>query len=208
MKQAILSTALLLTTLLSFAQNDSVVEVKKHAPSIATVHTMEGQTVKGWFYRIDDDHVILLPSKIKHFSLTSLKNPNINDNTTTINVEQIRSISLHKKNSVLKGGLIGLGIGVLGGVIIGLASGDDPVQTYPPVGQDPYGIGNFLTGLNNSLAMTAGEKALYGALGFGALDAVVGMFIGAIAKRKFKIGGKKAVFRDMQGDLMKRLIVQ
>ena len=205
MKQILFSAILLATCLSSFAQNDSTEKNKKHIPSLATIHTTEGKTLKGWFYQSDDDQLILLPTKNKKFSLT---NAEIKGNTINIGIEQIQSISLRKKNSVLKGMLIGLGVGVATGAIIGFASGDDPVQPYYSSNQDPYGIGNLFVGLNNAFAMTAGEKAVVGAIGLGTSGAIMGAIIGAVAKKKFIIGGKKEVYRDLQGDLMKRLIIQ
>jgi hypothetical protein len=206
MKQIFFSAILLAMYISSFSQDDSGQRIKKHIPNMATIHTIEGKMLKGWFYRLNDDQVILLPAKNKNFRLAGLANTN--DNTINIGAEQIQSISLRKKSSVLKGALIGLGIGVLTGTVIGLASGNDPVEPYYNSSQDPYGIGNFFVSLNNSFAMTAGEKAMYGAIGLGTSGAIMGIIIGAIAKKKFIISGKKEVFRDLQGDLMKRLIVQ
>jgi hypothetical protein len=205
MRQILFSAILLTTCISSFAQNDSTEKIKRHVPSLATIHTTEGKTLKGWFYKSEDDQLILLPAKNKKFSLA---NAEIKDNTINIGIEQIQSISLRKKNSVLKGALIGLSIGVATGVVIGLASGNDPVQPYYSSNQDPYGIGNLFVGLNNAFAMTAGEKALYGAIGLGGTGAIMGAIIGAVAKKKFIIGGKKEVYHDLQGDLMRRLIVQ
>ena len=206
MKQIFFSATLLITALVSFGQNDSTKETKKHVPSLATVHTIEGRTLKGWFYRLSDDQVILLPAKNKNFRLTSLTKTN--GNTINIGVDQIQSISLRKKNSVLKGALIGLGVGVLTGTVIGLASGNDPVEPYYSSSQDPYGFGNFFVSINNSFARTAGEKAMFGAIGLGTSGAIMGIIIGAIAKKKFIIGGKKEVYHDLQSDLMRKLIVQ
>jgi hypothetical protein len=206
MKQIFFSVILLAISISSFAQEDSVQRIKKHVPNMATIHTIGGKTLKGWFYRLNDDQVILLPAKNKKLALAG--SANTNDNTINIGVDQIRSISLRKKNSVLKGALIGLGVGVLTGTVIGLASGNDPVEPYYSSSQDPHGMGNFFVSLNNSFAMTAGQKAIYGAIGLGTSGAIMGIIIGAIVKKKFIIGGKKEAYRDLQGDLMKRLIVQ
>lgn len=200
MKQIIFSTVLLFTIQLSFGQNDSTVTTKRRIPSMATIHTTGGETVKGWFYKMEDDRVVLLPSKNKNFKL-------VNDNIN-LGVDQIRTISFRKKNSVLKGTLLGLGIGAVTGIIIGFASGDDKKEPYYDYNQDPYGIGNFFVSINNAFTMTAGEKALAGGIGLGVSGAIIGTIIGAVAKKKFIIGGKKEVYRDLQGDLMKRLIVQ
>ncbi|TMI85465.1 MAG: hypothetical protein E6H08_22510 [Bacteroidetes bacterium] len=103
---------------------------------------------------------------------------------------------------------MGLGIGAVTGIIIGFASGDDKKEPYYDYNQDPFGVGNFIVSINNAFAMTAGEKALAGGISLGVSGAIIGTIIGAVAKKKFIIGGKKEVYRDLQGDLMKRLIVQ
>ena len=56
--------------------------------------------------------------------------------------------------------------------------------------------------------MTAGEKALAGAILGGLTGTLTGFLIGKLTKKKFTIGGKKDTYRDLQGDLMKRLIVK
>jgi hypothetical protein len=208
MKRFFFSATLLIAGLISFAQNDSTLEIKKHLPSLTTIHTTEGKTLKGWFYRLDDNQVILLPAKNKKYNIKKFSTIDVDMNTFNIGIDQIQSISLRKKNSVLKGTLIGLGVGIVTGTIIGFASGNDPVQPYYDSNQDPYGIGNAFVALGNAFAMTAGEKAVAGAIGLGGTGAIMGAIIGAIAKKKFIIGGKKEVYRDLQGDLMKRLIVQ
>src|SRR5436190_4377125 len=202
MKQIFFSAMLIAICISSFGQDDSAQKIKKHVPNLATIHTTEGKTLKGWFYKMDDNQIILLPSKTKKLSVAYLAKTN--ENTINLGVEQIRSISLRKKNSILKGALIGLGVGVLTGTVIGLVSGNDPVEPYYSSNQDPYGVGNFFVSLNNSFAMTAGEKATVGAIGLGTSGAIIGIIIGAIAKKKFIIGGKKEVYHDLQDDLMKR----
>jgi uncharacterized membrane protein len=56
--------------------------------------------------------------------------------------------------------------------------------------------------------MTAGEKAITGGIGLGVTGAIVGTIIGAVAKKKFIIGGKKEKFHDLQGDIMKKLVIK
>jgi hypothetical protein len=114
---------------------------------------------------------------------------------------------LRKKNSVLKGSLFGMGAGILSGTILGLASGNDPVYDYPPPGSDPFGLGTFAVGLNNAFAMTAGEKAVAGAIVLGTTGAIIGAVIGSVAKKKFIIGGSKKRVRDLDTDLRRRLLI-
>jgi hypothetical protein len=111
---------------------------------------------------------------------------------------------MKRKNSVLKGALMGLGAGMLAGAIVGLASGDDPVMSYPA--DDPYGIGSMFIALNNAFAMTAGQKAVLGAMTLGTTGAIIGTVIGAVAHKKFIIGGRKERFHDLQNEVMLKLV--
>ncbi|MEI9909239.1 MAG: hypothetical protein WDO71_06025 [Bacteroidota bacterium] len=147
--------------------------------------------IKGRLYAINDDQLVLLKSV---------------NNQQYIPVENIKSFSLRRKNSILKGALIGFGTGALTGIIMGLASGDDSVDEYPDASTDPWGIGTFGTALNNAFALTAEEKALVGGIGMGASGAIIGTIIGAVAKKKFIIGGKKEKFRDLRAELMMKLV--
>ena len=45
--------------------------------------------------------------------------------------ENLKSFTVKRKHSALRGALIGFGVGAAAGIIIGLASGNDPVMTYP-----------------------------------------------------------------------------
>jgi hypothetical protein len=101
-----------------------------------------------------------------------------------------------------------LGIGLVTGFVAGLASGDDHIAQYPSAGNDPFGLGSFAVSMNNMFAMTAGEKALVGGVVLGTGGVITGIIIGALAKKKFIIGRKKENFRDLEGELRKRLIVQ
>ena len=100
--------------------------------------------------------------------------------------------------------LIGFGVGVLTGVIAGFASGDDPIQQAPA--DDPFGLGALAAGIGNSFRMTAGEKAAAGGIVLGTSGAIIGTIIGAVAKKKFTIGGRKEKFRDLQAEIMMKLV--
>ena len=54
--------------------------------------------------------------------------------------------------------------------------------------------------------MTAGEKAAFGGLGLGLTGAVMGTILGTVAKKKFIIGGRKEKFRDLESEIMMRLV--
>ena len=42
--------------------------------------------------------------------------------------ENLKSFTMKRKHSALRGALIGFGVGAAAGIIIGLASGNDPVM--------------------------------------------------------------------------------
>ena len=65
-----------------------------------------------------------------------------------------------KGRSMLRKGGIGAGLGVLGGLILGIADGDDDPQAW--------------------FAMSAGEKAAVGGVFFGGLGLIVGSIVGLI----------------------------
>jgi len=171
------------------AQTENEFEKKKEKKFIATIKTTDGMVTKGEITGINENSI-----HIKNLSSYSFN--------------QVQTISVKRKNSVLRGVLIGLGAGVVSGVLIGIASGDDKQQPYYSYGQDPTGLGNFFVTIENSFAMSAGEKALYGGIGLGVTGAITGAIIGAVAKKKFIIGGKKEKYRDLNDHLMKRLIVK
>ena len=187
-----------------FSQTDSTSSVKKSTPSIATIKTLDGKTVKGWFYKMNDENIYLLPVKRnkKYFRSSEFLSPDLSEGGFNIQVSQINTIALQKKNAGLKGALLGLGAGVITGAIIGFAEGDDPITPYTGT------WGDVFIGLGNAFAMTAGEKAAAGALGLGVMGGITGFILGKVAKKKFIIGGQKDTYHDMQGDLMKRLIIK
>src|SRR5436189_4708972 len=187
----------------AFGQTDSASNTKKIVPYHAIIHTMDGGKTKGWLYKIDDNNIYLLPaSSRKKLSAAELKSKDLNISALNFDISQINTISTQKKNSGLKGALIGLGTGVLTGVIMGYASGDDPVAPYTGTFADVF------IALGNSFAMTAEEKSVADGIALGLTGAITGFVIGKLAKKKFIIGGKKEVYRDLQGDLMKRLIIK
>jgi len=179
------------TIVISFlkAQTDSTVG-KKQKEFIASVTTLDGRTLKGSLSAVNDTQLIL---KANHTQLS-------------VPAENLKSFTLKRKHSVRRGALIGFGIGAAAGIIIGLASGDDPKMSYPNANEDPFGLGTMVVAMNNAFAMTAGEKAVAGGLGLGATGAIVGTIIGAVAKKKFTIGGKKEKFHDLQGEILMKLV--
>ncbi len=103
----------------AIAQTDSIASIKRKTASIATVHLMDSKTIKGWFYQMDKDHVYLLNAGIKNPNHMNISSVDAYNESIRIDVMQINTIALKKKNGGLRGALIGLGIGVITGAIIG-----------------------------------------------------------------------------------------
>jgi hypothetical protein len=198
----IVTTCFFLTS--AFSQTSKEKTGKKFVPSIATVQTINGTKTKGWFYKMNDESLYLLPVKQnrKYLQTSEFTGTDINSGSIAIQASQVKSIALMKRNAGLKGALIGLGVGVATGAIIGFVSGDDPVTPYTGT------VADLFIGIGNAFAMTAGEKAAAGALGLGVMGGITGFILGKVAKKKFIIGGQKDTYRDMQGELMKRLIIK
>ena len=174
-----------LVTIFSSQAQDSTVSFHKLKKYNVRVRTMDNKTFRGRFAALNDSQVLLMRSANGNYAIPA---------------ENIQSFTMKRKNSVLKGALIGFGVGALTGVILGLASGDDPLME-----PSPYDFG-ITAAINNAFAMTAGEKAVWNGIGLGASGAIVGMIIGAVAKKKFIIGGKKHKYVDMQSRLMMKLV--
>lgn len=189
MKKLLSLIACLFILVISKAQSDSV-SPQKPRVFIASIKTMDKEIIRGRLVAINDSQLLLKSFNGQQF----------------IPSENISSFTIKRKNSVLRGTLIGFGIGAVTGIIIGLASGDDPIMSYPDPGNDPFGLGTFVAGIHNAFAMTAGQKAVAGGLFLGTSGAVVGAIIGAVAKKKFIIGGKKQKFHDLQGAVMMKLV--
>ncbi len=203
MKQNLLLLIFLNIILSASAQTDSISSAKTKAPSKAMIKTMDGKNIKGWFYKIDNDNVYLLPVSMKSMQPINSQEPNQKDASYYVEAVQINTIALKKRNAGLKGALIGLGAGAAIGAIMGFASGDDPVAQYSG---NP--LGDMFVSLGNAFAMTAGEKAAGLGIVGGLTGALIGGVTGALLKKKFIIGGKKDVYRNSQAELNKRAMVK
>jgi hypothetical protein len=196
MKKLLFPIAFLLAALIASTQSDPEQPGKKQRPFVIRVTTNDSKAMTGLLRSINDSQLVLLRS------LKPAPSPVSAHDQFQIPAENIKSLTVRRKNSALKGALIGLGVGALTGIIVGLADGDDPVYTDPVY--DPFSA--IAVSISNSFAMTAGEKAVVGGLVLGAGGAIIGTIIGAVVKKKFIIGGKKEKFRDLQAELMMRLV--
>lgn len=186
--------------LLATAQTDSVQTEKKYKNFITKIKTMDNKFVKGLVYPATTTDELII-SRFTKASVNSLSPAE----TMSIPAENIQSFSIQRKKSVLKGTLLGFGIGAVTGVVIGLASGDDPIAAYPDPADDFLGLGTLSVGIQNMFAMTAGQKAAAYGTGLGVTGAIVGTVVGALVKKKFIINGKKEKFHDLQAELMMKL---
>ncbi len=189
MKKIFLITACSITITFLQAQTDSATQ-KRQKVFIASVTTMDSKSLTGSLAAVNDTQLIL---KSKNQQMV-------------VPAENLKSFTMKRKHSALRGALIGFGVGAAAGIIIGLASGNDPVMAYPDPYDDPLLLGSMGVAMNNAFAMTAGQKAVAGGIGLGVTGAIVGTIIGAVAKKKFIIGGKKEKFHDLQGGLMMKLV--
>jgi hypothetical protein len=201
MKNLLCFSIVFSTTLCSFGQNDTAI-TKKLQPQLATIKAMNGNTQKGWLLQAADDTVFLLAAKHKPMQIGGYYKPDKSAIKIHTPVPQISTIRTHKKNAVLRGTLIGLASGAFIGAIAGYASGDDPVQPYTG------DLADVFIAVGNAFAMTAEEKAVASATGLGLAGAGIGAIIGAVAKKKFIIGGNKQTYKERQHELMVRSMVQ
>jgi hypothetical protein len=202
MKKIIMLSLGIITFLAVGAQENPPTSFKKHSPNIAMVKTFDGKVTKGWFYQVNDSQVVLLDKRNEYLKMVKSPDANRSLPTRTFQIDQISSISVRKNNAAIKGFLIGLGTGILTGVIGGFISGDDPVQPYTN-----NVIDDVFVAYSNTFAMTAGQKALFGAIGLGATGGLTGLIIGGLAKKKFIIGGSRKKVRDLDGELRQRLLL-
>ncbi len=180
---------------------DSVMP-KSPKPHMGIVNQMDKRKLKGWLFRTSEDSVHLLSPDIRLLKASAYLQPLRYKEPMAIAANNIKTISLKKKNAGTRGALIGLGSGALIGMIGGLASGDDKVQPYTGTFNDLF------IGIGNAFAMTAGEKAAAGALAGGILGAGVGALLSPVVKKKFTIGGDTKQFHDLHDELMKRSYIQ
>jgi hypothetical protein len=209
MKPPLLLSAIFLSSLTCLnAQTDSSAlssaPLKKHLPSYAAVKLTTGLVTKGWLYQVNDSQLVVLHAKKSRLKKLTEADYNPFDHTSIMVVDQIKSLAVQRKNPGLRGALFGIALGVVTGVVAGYAEGDDPVMQYNA--SDPFG--GLFVALNNAFAMTAGEKAVSYGAAFGVLGGIMGGVIGTLAKKRFTIGGRKEKFHDLQGELMRRLVMQ
>lgn len=185
----------------AIAQKDSLATSKKQKKFIAVIQTNTGKYDRGMISQLEDSSILIktLPGLKTNFS--SGKKRNLTGSSSYA-AENIETIKIQRYKAPKRGALIGAGVGLVVGAVIGLASGSDEIQPYPT--EDFFGIGAFAVALNNAFAMTAGEKAVaYGFVGASS-GAIVGVLVGALAKKKFIINGNRQKFEAMKLSVLER----
>jgi len=178
------------TFCVSQAQSDSIKSKNKQKSFIASISTLDDKIIEGRLSEINDNQLVLTKTVTYVSNNTGFFQRYRASGQQYIAAENIISFTLKRKNSVLKGALIGLGAGAFTGMCIGWISGDDPVKP----------------GINITLfGTTARQKAASYSEALGVGGALVGTIIGVALKKKFIIGGKKEKFRKLQSEIRMKL---
>ena len=152
---------------------------KKYQKFHSTIVTNTEEKQTGYLYNIDDSTL-----RVTAVMMSVNTAPNGKLLVQEYKYNDINTVNLKRHNSVGRGALFGGLIGLGTGALLGLASGDDPKEDW--------------------FAMTAGEKALGLGISMGTMGAIVGLIIGAVAHKKFIIGGSREKFQAMKADLLHR----
>ena len=144
-----------------------------------------GTMVTGILNQVAQDHIQIIPGFYSD-QVKSLDTPHLN-----IPSQEIQQLRLRRKGRVGRGILLGAAAGVITGVIIGLASGDDPDCEYDP--NSLFLPVHFVGAFCEATSMTAGQKAILAGTGLGLAGGLVGGIIGSI-KIKIPINGSQNIF--------------
>ncbi len=166
--------------------------------------TTEAKKITGYLAGLSDSNLYLSPSPL-YFSLNKRSNY-----LSSYPYDRLEKIEIRRKGAARRGAWQGALIGLATGVIIGLASGDDPVVPLYNNPNDPFGnaLGNLFVATSNAFAMTAGEKAVVGGLAGTVTGGLIGALLGSLVKKKFIIGRNKERFRAMKRNIMEKLQVK
>jgi hypothetical protein len=144
-----------------------------------------GTTVTGILNQVAQDHIQVIPG----FYIDQGKpgdTPHLN-----ISYQEIQQLRLRRKGKVGRGIMIGAAVGAVTGVIIGLASSDDPDCGYDP--NSPSLLVHFVGTVCEATSMTAAQKAVLAGTGLGLAGGLVGGILGSI-KIKIPINGSQNIF--------------
>lgn len=193
-RKVMLAMAAVICIFTAFGQQDSTsVIAKKFKPNIAYLQMMNRKGQQGWLLKAGDDSLHLLPGSLNVKKIDVIHRPDMMAKQWRVPVESIRYVSVHPKNSALKGFLIGLGVGASIGALIGYSLGDD----------EPATSGFYLFSV-----LSAEEKAAVGAGGLGLVGALVGGVIGVSSGMSITIKGDRHAYQSRLEAIRKRALVQ
>ena len=134
---------------------------------------------KGYLSNITDTTI-----KLSHWPVRFGVNPTIQEPLKEVGYSQIKEMTLKRNHGAGRGAWKGAVIGFLTGVAAGFIEGDDPEESW--------------------FALSAFDKAIiYGGLGATA-GTGIGALVGAFAKKKFIIGGRKENFDAMKANVLNK----
>lgn len=181
MKKSIWLIFLLVSVETAISQNQSIAR-----PFQVWVDKTTGTTITGLLNQVAQDHIQVVPGFYAHQQRSG------DTRYMTIPAQDIQQLRVRRKGRVGRGILIGAAAGVVSGVIIGLASGDDPDCDYNP--NALFLPGQFLVAaFCEGTSMTAGQKAVLAGTGLGLAGGLVGGILGSI-KIKIPINGSQSIF--------------
>jgi hypothetical protein len=149
------------------------------------VRTMDNERIKTSVTGINDSGLVIT---------------NANGYSSHIPAENIQSLSLKRKKGVVLGALVGFAFGAATGITAGISDGDQPA--YDGSTTDP--VSTIVAGVSTYLAMTPKERSF--AVGLALSGALIGAITGALVKKKFSIGGREKSFRNLESEMMKKLV--
>ncbi len=175
--------------------SDDTISLKKRIYKISII-TSDSKKVNGYLANLSDSNLYLSLSPLR------LSLENSNNYLSHYSYDHLEKIEIKRKAGAGRGAWQGALIGLAAGVIVGFASGDDPVSTYNNP-NDPFvsAFNNYV----NSFSLTAGEKAVAGGIIGAATGALVGALVGALLKKKFIIGRNKEKFQAMRQNILEKL---
>lgn len=172
------------------AQSDSTQKIK---PWFVKVETMVGKNEKGILYKVNSDTLELLPYKYKYRPFMGSKMLIDESRQMKLASGQIQSFIIQRKGAMN----LAIGLGVLGGAITGAITGS-AITPKSDCSSNCIFPDNFVKSVN---AVTG---SLIG-IGVGALT---GFLVAKAKQKKFFIRGNQNKFRDLQTELMDKVIVK
>ncbi len=185
LKQGLCGIAFLLLFAGPSPAQDSVLRKKVF---VARLSLTNGSRIDGYLAYLSDTALSLSPYPVAlqsaGFTRRSMRKFAYSD---------LQNLQLHRRNPVGKGILYGAALGLTGGFVAGLISGNDPDKRIPF--PDLFGNGvDYIT----VRGTTALEKGLFQGIYSMLCGALAGCIVGLLSHRHFLLLGKKDKFTDMR----------